>query len=86
MVIFYDLTNKALPEDQSAALASLVSHKGQAVVAHTFNPRAKGTDRSLLVQGHPGLQEMIQSKRETEPDGGEEGGDRGSLQPSEDAV
>lgn len=50
-----------MPKDQSAKLATLVSHKGRAVVAHTVNPSTRETE----ADGHPELQEIDPVKRET---------------------
>ena len=40
-----------MTEDQSAELATLVGHRDQAVVAHTFNPRAKEVETRREMAG-----------------------------------
>ena len=46
-----------MPEDQSGELATLLGYRGQAVVAHTFDPSTLETeaDGSLGVQGYSSL-------------------------------
>ena len=56
-----------MPEDRSTELATLVRHRGQAVVAHTFNPSTQETeaDGSCELKGTLDYMKLIQSKRET---------------------
>ena len=57
-----------LPEDQSAELATLVSHRGQAVVAHTVYPQHLGRQRQMDLcdfKTTVGYTRLIQSKRNT---------------------
>ena len=52
MVIFSLYFDKqSLPEDWSMELASLVSHRGQAVVAHTFNPSTREVEMGSDMAG-----------------------------------
>ena len=57
-----------MPKDQSAELATLVSHSDQAVVAHTFNPRIQEAEEMDLceLKATLGYMRLNLSKRETE--------------------
>ena len=48
---------------------SLVSHKGQAVVANAFNPSPQRQTDLCEFKATLGYMKLIQSKRETEPGG-----------------
>ena len=39
-----------MPKDQSTELTTLVSHTGQAVVAHTFNPSTREVEKDMAGQ------------------------------------
>ena len=61
-------TSHKRPEDQSAELATLVSHRAQAVVAHTFNSSLQRQRQADLCGFKVilGYTRLNQSKRETE--------------------
>ena len=66
--ISFAVTNKACLKDQSAELATLVSHRSQAVVTHIFNPSTRRQRQMDLCEFKATLSytRLNQSKRKTE--------------------
>ena len=62
-----------MPEDQTVELVRPVSHRGQAVVAHTLNPALRRQRQMNLYEFKAilGYTRLSQSRRETEPNGGD---------------